>query len=492
MGQPPAHPCTRVPVFLPVASSFAPLHMGLVLLCTYNRPPFIKQASRSVSGRCAHLIRSNSTVSISTWRHAALSQRFRPSPIAASHTHLTVRAASWATKFNLRRTSSSSDSDAHEEAAKAAVLEAIKGRQQTDLMLRCTVLDAEGNVKTISGQFKRSNLCAEHRLNPRDLRKIDSRIPNLVPTILPRREVILVNVLHIRALVKADAVVLFDTYGSTDSRLHSVFLYHLEVRSSPFVRGVTACHTNFGNALESIFISVVSALEAEMVFIRNLVGGLLAELEDDINHDKFKRLLHYSRRLTSFQNRVKLVEAAFEETSEIIDFLSFEILDEDLAAMYLTDRKNDVPRQLSDHEELELLLETFSKQVEEIVNEAENIHGNVQSTQEIVELILDSNRNALLALDLKVSIGTMGIGTGALIAGLFGMNASFRLLTSRMEELPYAFAGMSVASALIALLVAWTGLRRLAKIQKVGLSASSSKKVKGWLPLSLRQRRPEI
>ena len=48
--------------------------------------------------------------------------------------------------------------------------------------------------------------------------------------------------------------------------------------------------------------------------------------------------------------------------------------------MYLTDRKNDVRRQLSDHEELELLLETFSKQVEEMVNEAENIHvrGSVQ------------------------------------------------------------------------------------------------------------------
>lgn len=55
----------------------------------------------------------------------------------------------------------------------------------------------------------------------------------------------------------------------------------------------------------------MSALEAEMVFIRNLVGGLLAELEDDINHDKFKRLLHYSRRLTGFQNRVKLVASSF-------------------------------------------------------------------------------------------------------------------------------------------------------------------------------------
>lgn len=44
-----------------------------------------------------------------------------------------------------------------------------------------------------------------------------------------------------------------------------------------------------------------------MVFIRNLVGGLLAELEDDIDRDKFKRLLHYSRKLASFQNRAKLV-----------------------------------------------------------------------------------------------------------------------------------------------------------------------------------------
>ena len=64
-------------------------------------------------------------------------------------------------------------------------------------------------------------------------------------------------------------------------------------------------------AIESILLSVLSALEAEMVFIRNLVGGLLAELEDNIDHDRFKRLLHYSRRLASFKNRAKLVGATF-------------------------------------------------------------------------------------------------------------------------------------------------------------------------------------
>ena len=41
--------------------------------------------------------------------------------------------------------------------------------------------------------------------------------------------------------------------------------------------------------------------------------------------------------------------------------------------MYLTDKTNGVERELDDHEELEVLLESFCKQVEEIVNEAENI-----------------------------------------------------------------------------------------------------------------------
>ncbi|KAF5383115.1 hypothetical protein D9615_005052 [Tricholomella constricta] len=189
-----------------------------------------------------------------------------------------------------------------------------------------------------------------------------------------------------------------------------------------------------------------------MVFIRNLVGGLLAELEDDIDHDRFKRLLHYSRRLTSFENRAKLVQRVISVEEALEEVLS---QDDDLNAMYLTDKKNNVVRAFQDHEDLEVLLESFTKQVEEIVNEAENIQSNVQSTQEIVELILDSNRNALLALDLQVSIATLGVGTGALIAGLFGMN-----LTSHMEDHAYAFYGMSTMSAAFALFVAWMGLRK--------------------------------
>lgn len=57
----------------------------------------------------------------------------------------------------------------------------------------------------------------------------------------------------------------------------------------------------------------------------------------------------------------------------VICILTLSTIDEDLAAMYLSDKKNGHPRENDDHEELEVLLESFSKQVEEIVNEAENI-----------------------------------------------------------------------------------------------------------------------
>ena len=79
-----------------------------------------------------------------------------------------------------------------------------------------------------------------------------------------------------------------------------------------------------------------------------------------------------------------------------------------MVAMYLADQRlrplGSPPREEKDHGEIEMLLESVQRQVEEIVNEVETTVTNVQSTQEIVELILDANRNKLLGLDLQVSL----------------------------------------------------------------------------------------
>ncbi len=95
-----------------------------------------------------------------------------------------------------------------------------------------------------------------------------------------------------------------------------------------------------------------------------------------------------------------------------------------------------------------------------------------------MELILDSNRNALLALDLKVSILTMGIGVGTLVAGVFGMNVSRQIrvvvgssvptiintcceqLRSHLEEHEFAFYAMTATAFAVSLGAAWIGVRR--------------------------------
>ena len=138
--------------------------------------------------------------------------------------------------------------------------------------------------------------------------------------------------------------------------------------------------------------------------------------------------------------------------------------------MYLTDAQKGVLKtEKSNLEDLELLLESFEKQVEEVISEIDQICANVNNTQEIVELILDSNRNRLLTLDLGTSIVTLGVSAATLFVGLFGMN-----LTSHLEEHPHAFYLMSGVAYVMALLVSVAGLRRLARLRRIGLSVGGS------------------
>jgi hypothetical protein len=113
----------------------------------------------------------------------------------------------------------------------------------------------------------------------------------------------------------------------------------------------------------------------------------------------------------------------------------------------------------------------------------------MSTTQEVAELILDSNRNALIAMDLRVSIATLGIGVGALASGVFGMNVSVRRepdachngwltsgtgilqLTSHIESHPLAFYFVTGSAVIAALATTALGLRRLRLLQRVGISA---------------------
>ena len=315
--------------------------------------------------------------------------------------------------------------------------------------MRCTEFDEHGNVVLVNGEFRKSELIQKYSLLPRDLRKIDSSV---LPHILIRQSSILMNLLHIRCLIKHDRVLVFDVFGSTDSHMQSLFMYDLEGK-------LRQKQTSAGNlpyefrALEAVLISVTSGLEGEFEGVREPVVGVLRELEEDIDRDKLRHLLIYSKKLGTFEQKARLVRDAIEDLLEA---------DDDLAAMYLTEKASGSEREEDNHEEVELLLESYHKVADEIVQVSSNLVSAIRNTEEIVRAILDANRNALMLLDLKFSIGTLGISAGMFIAALYGMN-----LKNFIEEDHLGFAGVSgLCFAVTAVGCVWA-FKRLRKVQRV-------------------------
>ena len=97
-----------------------------------------------------------------------------------------------------------------------------------------------------------------------------------------------------------------------------------------------------------------------------------------------------------------------------------------------------------------------------------------------VKAILDANRNSLMLLDLKFSIGTLSIGTGACVASLLGMN-----LKNFMEESDVGFLGMTGCSIMLVVMV-WTYcLKKLRRVQRVSMWGEQASRSRGpWTEIN--------
>ncbi len=81
-----------------------------------------------------------------------------------------------------------------------------------------------------------------------------------------------------------------------------------------------------------------------------------------------------------------------------------------------------------------------------------------------------------MLLELKFSIGTLGLAMGTFLAGLYGMN-----LENFIEETNWGFAGVTSVSVAFSLLVCYFGLIKLRKVQRVTMrSEGRSDDVYHW------------
>lgn len=318
-----------------------------------------------------------------------------------------------------------------------------------DSHLRSSVIDKDGHIELLSVDVTKKDLMVRYKLMPRDIRKLNYQ-PTLETSVVPyisvRNDLILVDILNIRALIRADCVILFDL-SMTSFEKHQVLRSlqeKLEKKPGELPYEL--------KALETILLLVSQDLSQEVKVHQNLMKLLLSELEGHIHTANLKLLLNQNKKVTGFYQKARLVR-------DVVDDLLQQ--DDQLTAMYLSAPRNVI----TDHTEVEILLETYYRHFDETVQAAEEIINNIRTTQEIINIVLDANRNQLMLLGLRFSIGILFLGCGIYVASIYGMN-----LENFIEEDDYGFILVVGLTSVIILNFFFRSLHRLKSLEKIAIS----------------------
>ena len=105
----------------------------------------------------------------------------------------------------------------------------VKPITPNDAYVSCTLLNSKGDVTAVSQKFPKWTFLRDHGLYPRDLRKIDTSTIDIIPSIVVKPTCILINLLHIKALIQKNQVFVFDTSNPEAAMKLGVLMYDLSL-----------------------------------------------------------------------------------------------------------------------------------------------------------------------------------------------------------------------------------------------------------------------
>lgn len=332
------------------------------------------------------------------------------------------------------------------------------------------------------------------------------------PNILPRQDCILLSISHIKAIIHTNQVLLLDVHrpvvkhfaqylsqflrvctsnNSTVFGPHNPLPLPLELTDlgdmaaadyaglQPAQAGETeepplasVGTTNAGEEVEVVAFEI-RVLEAILAFvskkydrrlqcfepvINNALHGVFLTA-DSIDSDSLHRLLPLKNSLTSLERSTGDLVTIFQELLNS---------DEDMVDMLLTEKARTGSRPpLEAHAEIELLLESYHRDVLATNLGAFYLRKKIQSSQDLMQIALDSYRNRMIKMDVQLAMGAVALGCSTAVAGLFGMN-----LHSGLETHPQAFyyvslTCMGLTGLVIARVLKWIGKPNTSRMQDV-------------------------
>jgi len=279
----------------------------------------------------------------------------------------------------------------------------------------------------------RKSMYNELGLSARDVRILVSSLN--YPSILARPNCIIVDIKNIQLIITHNRCIILETGDAHEVKrdIDMMNYIHEELKRYPtdhqYLYSDQKVPFEF-QVIEIILDFVIASSEAECVHHYQFVDSILSDPELGTSEER----LHAMMKAKNSINRVtKFVTELHSALDTLLDN------DEDMARMYLTEFYNtQQPRDISDHEEVEMLLEAYCSHVEDIIHRVKMLIRDIQSIETYLNISLDSARNRMIRLELKIIIITLCISIGTFICGLFGMN-----LVSHFEDHPTMFYWVS-------------------------------------------------
>jgi magnesium transporter len=265
------------------------------------------------------------------------------------------------------------------------------------------------------------------------------RLPQSV--ILPRGKEILISFGNTRALIGSTGVTIFDAHSLSvkqfANQVAASFKYHVREVEVAKARGDKAARdlNYIAQPQELVFLEDVlretcDAFDRRVRIYEPIVDSFVDRVVNEVFSDAgVHQLVPIKDSLQSFEIHVK-------QSLECLTTLLNN--DDDMLRLLLTEQRQAEARgetvSPERHEDVELLLEEYARQLNNILFEIHYLLQRLQSKQEFASLALAGYRNRLIRMNLYLALIGLSLGVGTTVAGFFGMN-----LISGFEESPTAF-----------------------------------------------------
>lgn len=276
-------------------------------------------------------------------------------------------------------------------------------------------------------------------ITSRQERQRSRRVRRTPPAIVPRKGQVIVSFGNVRAIAGLDSVQLLDAHKPVVRD----FAEHL---AKVYAKGaVEAGLSNELIFLEEVLRDTVETYSRRLRLYEPIVDSFLDKVASEVYSDTgVHQLVPLKDSLQSFEIQVKqCVECLAELLNDDDEMLSLLLTEQASAAT--TGKEVEFAR----HEDVDLLLGVYARQLGNILMEIQYMLGRLQSKQEFVALALAGYRNRMVRMNVHLGIATLSLGLGTTVAGFFGMN-----LVSGFEESQTAFANVVLGSGLAGLLIA--------------------------------------